>query len=665
MQAKPEDPGFVRKRGREDNGPITPVPLRLEMDTIQPSHRKTTEVREKVVILFAGDSGDGIQLTGSQFTDTNALFGNDVSTFPNYPAEIRAPQGTIAGVSGFQLHFGSVDVFTPGDQCDTLVVMNAAALKANLYKLKKGGTIIANSDGFDPKNLRLAGYKDDANPLVDHSLDNYMLHPVDITKLTRNALEDTSLGMKEKDRSKNMFVLGFIHWMYGRKLDRSRAFVMDKFKNKPDLLEANLRVLQAGYNFGDTSETFTTRYEVKPAPMPKGDYRNITGNQGVAIGLIAAAQKAGLELFYGSYPITPASDILHELSRNKHFGVKTFQAEDEIAAVCTAIGASYGGALGATASSGPGIALKTEALGLAVMLEIPLVVVNVQRGGPSTGMPTKTEQADLWQAIHGRNGEAPIPVLAASSPTDCFEMAYEAVKIAVEHMTPVMLLTDGYMANGAEPWRFPKAADLRPIKPPFATPREDHTGTEVADGTPSEAEAFLPYERDERGVRPWAIPGMKGLQHRIGGIEKEDKTGNISYDPKNHQLMVNLRAEKVAKIADTYRPIRLDSGPESGELLVVGWGSTYGAIRTAMVQLQTEGYSVAHVHLRHMFPMNKGLGPMLKRYKKVLVPEMNSGQLRQLLRADHLVDARGLNKVQGMPFTAEEIRNAALELLSK
>lgn len=635
------------------------------MDTIQPSHHKATEVREKVVILFAGDSGDGIQLTGSQFTDTNALFGNDVSTFPNYPAEIRAPQGTIAGVSGFQLHFGSVDVFTPGDECDTLVVMNAAALKANLHKLKKGGTIIANSDGFDPKNLRLAGYKDDANPLTDRSLDNYVLHPVDITKLTRNALEGTSLGMKEKDRSKNMFVLGFIHWMYGRKLDRSRAFVMDKFKNKPDLLEANLRVMQAGYNYGDTSETFTTRYEVKPAPMPKGEYRNITGNQGVAIGLIAGAQKAGLELFYGSYPITPASDILHELSRNKHFGVKTFQAEDEIAAVCTAIGASYGGALGATASSGPGIALKTEAIGLAVMLEIPLVVVNVQRGGPSTGMPTKTEQADLWQAIHGRNGEAPIPVLAASSPTDCFEMAYEAVKLAVEHMTPVMLLTDGYMANGAEPWRFPKADDLRPIKPPFATPREDYEDTEVADGEAPAPDAFLPYERDERGVRPWAIPGMKGLQHRIGGIEKEDKTGNISYDPHNHQLMVNLRAEKVNKIADTYRPIRLDSGPESGELLVVGWGSTYGAIRTAMVRLQTEGYSVAHVHLRHMFPMNKGLGPLLKRYKKVLVPEMNSGQLRQLLRAEYLVDAHGLNKVQGLPFKAEEIRNAVLELLSK
>jgi 2-oxoglutarate ferredoxin oxidoreductase subunit alpha len=640
------------------------------MDTIPKARTPNVEAREKVVILFAGDSGDGIQLTGSQFTDSNALFGNDVSTFPNYPAEIRAPQGTTAGVSGFQLHFGSVDVFTPGDMCDTLVVMNAAALKVNLHKLKKGGIIIANSDGFDGKNLRLAGYADEKNPLTDGSLDNYVLHPVDVTKLTRNALEGTTLGMKEKDRSKNMFVLGFIHWMYGRKIEGPEKFLEAKFKTKPELLEANRKVLRAGYNFGDTSETFTTRFEVKPAPMPKGTYRNITGNQGVAIGLIAAAQKAGLELFYGSYPITPASDILHELSRNKHFGVKTFQAEDEIAAVCAAIGASYGGALGATASSGPGIALKTEALGLAVMLEIPLVVVNVQRGGPSTGMPTKTEQADLWQAVHGRNGEAPIPVIAASSPTDCFEMAYEAVKTAVEHMTPVILLTDGYMANGAEPWRFPEAKDLRPIVPPFAKPRdtdEAEGGTlSAAEGRVlSEVEAFLPYARDERGVRPWAIPGMKGLQHRIGGIEKEDKTGNISYDPLNHQRMVDLRAEKVNMIADGFRPIRLDSGPESGELLIVGWGSTYGAIRTAALDLQKEGHSVAHVHLRHLFPFNKGLRGLLQRYRKVLVPEMNKGQLRQLLRAEFLVDAQGLNKVQGLPFTAQEIRNAVLELLAR
>ena len=621
-----------------------------------PVKTKTVEQRQNVVILFAGDSGDGIQLTGAQFTDTNALFGNDVSTFPNFPAEIRAPQGTLAGVSGYQLHFGSVEIFTPGDQCDVLVVMNAAALKANLTKLKKGGTIIANTDGFDKKNLRLAGYIDEVDPLTDGTLANFHLHSVDVTKLTRTALEGTTLGMKEKDRCKNMFVLGFINWMYSRENALTEGFLRKKFSKKPELLDANLKALLAGYHYGDTSETFTTRFEVKAAPMPKGTYRSITGNQGTALGLIAGAQKAKLDLFYGSYPITPASDILHELSRHKNFGVLTFQAEDEIAAIGSAIGASYGGALGVTASSGPGIALKTEAMGLAFMLEIPLVIVNVQRGGPSTGLPTKTEQADLWQAVHGRNGEAPIPVIAASTPIDCFEMAFEAVQIALEHMTPVILLTDGYIANGSEPWRFPEAKDLPEIKPNFIPSREA--------GTPGAAEAFLPYARDERGVRPWALPGQAGLQHRIGGIEKQDRTGNISYDPANHEKMVRLRAEKVAKIADRYKPIRLDSGPAEGELLIVGWGSTYGAIRTAALQLQQEGHSVAHVHIRHMFPFNKGLGPLLKKYKKVLIPEMNSGQLRQMLRAEFLVDAQGLNKIQGMPFTSEEIRASVLNILS-
>ena len=611
---------------------------------------KTVESRRNVVILFAGDSGDGIQLTGAQFTDTNALFGNDVSTFPNFPAEIRAPQGTLAGVSGFQLHFGSVEVFTPGDLCDVLVVMNAAALKANLHKLKQGGTVIANTDGFDKKNLRLAGYIDEADPLTDGTLAAYTLHSVDVTKMTRNALEGTTLGMKEKDRCKNMFVLGFINWMFSRDLANSERFLQQKFGKRPELLDANMRALKAGYHYGDTSETFTTRFEVKPAPMPKGTYRSITGNQGTALGLLAGAQKAKLDLFYGSYPITPASDILHELSRHKNFGVLTFQAEDEIAAIASAIGASYGGALGVTASSGPGIALKTEAMGLAFMLELPLVIVNVQRGGPSTGLPTKTEQADLWQAVHGRNGEAPIPVIAASTPIDCFEMAFEAVQIAVEHMTPVILLTDGYIANGAEPWRFPASKDLPAIKPNFIK-------------GPNHGDAFLPYLRDERGVRPWALPGQAGLQHRIGGIEKQDKTGNISYDPANHEKMVRLRAEKVARIADRFKPIRLDSGPPEGELLIVGWGSTYGAIRTAALNLQAEGHSVAHVHLRHLFPFNKGLGPLLRKYKRVLVPEMNSGQLRQLLRAEFLVDAQGLNKIQGMPFTSEEIQAAALNLL--
>jgi 2-oxoglutarate/2-oxoacid ferredoxin oxidoreductase subunit alpha len=614
------------------------------------SKPKPVEARQNVVILFAGDSGDGIQLTGSQFTDTNALFGNDVSTFPNFPAEIRAPQGTLAGVSGYQLHFGSVEIWTPGDQCDVLVVMNAAALKANLDKLEKGGTIIANTDGFDKKNLRLAGYLDEADPLTDGSLEDYRLHSVDVTKLTRAALEDTPLGMKEKDRCKNMFVLGFINWMYSRDNALTEGFLKKKFSNKADVLSANLKALLAGYNYGETSETFTTRFEVKAAPMPKGTYRSITGNQATALGLIAAARQAQLSLFYGSYPITPASDILHELSRHKNFDVITFQAEDEIAAISSAIGASYGGALGITASSGPGIALKTEAMGLAFMLELPLVIVNVQRGGPSTGLPTKTEQSDLWQAVHGRNGEAPIPVIAASTPIDCFDMAFEAVQIALEHMTPVILLTDGYIANGSEPWRFPSAKDLPAIKPPFVR-------------QPQRAEKFLPYLRDERGVRPWALPGQPGLQHRIGGIEKQDRTGNISYDPANHEKMVRLRADKVARIADRYRPIRLDSGPEKGDVLIVGWGSTYGAIRTAALQLQREGHSVAHVHLRHLFPFNKGLGPLLKNYKKVVVPEMNGGQLRQLLRAEFLCDAQGLNKIQGMPFTSEEVRAGVLNLL--
>ena len=621
----------------------------MSTTTLKP---KPVETRQNVVILFAGDSGDGIQLTGSQFTDTNALFGNDVSTFPNFPAEIRAPQGTLAGVSGYQLHFGSVEIFTPGDQCDVLVVMNAAALKANLSKLKKGGSIIANTDGFDKKNLRLAGIAEEEDPLTNGSLASYSLHSVDVTKLTRTALEGTTLGMKEKDRCKNMFVLGFINWMYSRENVLTEGFLQKKFARKPDVLDANMKALNAGYYYGETSETFSTRFEVKPAPMPKGTYRSITGNQGTALGLIAGAQKAKLDLFYGSYPITPASDILHELSRHKNFGVITFQAEDEIAAISSAIGASYGGALGITASSGPGIALKTEAMGLAFMLEIPLVIVNVQRGGPSTGLPTKTEQADLWQAVHGRNGEAPIPVIAASTPIDCFDMAFEAVQIALEHMTPVILLTDGYIANGSEPWRFPEAKSLPEIKPPFIPAREE-----------SSLEGFLPYLRDERGVRPWALPGQAGLQHRIGGIEKQDKTGNISYDPANHEKMVQLRAEKVAKIADRFKPIRLDSGPPEGELLVVGWGSTYGAIRTAALQLQAEGRSVAHVHVRHLFPFNRGLGPLLKKYKKVLVPEMNSGQLRQLLRAEFLVDAQGLNKIQGMPFTSEEIRAGILKLL--
>lgn len=611
-----------------------------------------TEDRKAVTILFAGDSGDGIQLTGSQFSDTNALFGNDISTFPNFPAEIRAPQGTLAGVSGFQLHFGSVEVFSPGDLCDVLVVMNAAALKASLSNLKRGGTIIANTDGFDKKNLRLAGYIDEQNPLKDLSLNQFRVIEIAVTQMTRETLKETDLGIKEKDRSKNMFVLGFICWMYSRSIERTIEFLTEKFSKKPDILESNIAVLKAGYNFGDTSETFTSRYDVKPAPLKKGTYRNIMGNQATAIGLIAGASKAGLELFYGSYPITPASDILHELARHKNFMVRTFQAEDEIAAICSSIGAAFAGGLGVTASSGPGIALKGEAIGLAVMLELPLVIVNVQRGGPSTGLPTKTEQADLLQAVNGRNGEAPLPVLAASSPSDCFEMAFEAVRIAVEHMTPVILLSDGYVANGSEPWRFPEADDLRKIKTQLANPKDFEPGE------------FLPYKRDERGVRTWATPGMKNLQHRIGGLEKEDETGAVSYDPDNHELMIKLREEKVRKVADSIPDQEIEVGESKGELLILGWGSTYGAIRTAVQAMRTDGVSVSHAHLNYIFPFPRNLGEILGNFKQVLIPELNRGQLRQLIRSEFLIDAVGLNKVKGMPLRSEEIQNAALKLLN-
>lgn len=613
--------------------------------------KETREHKKDVTILFAGDSGDGIQLTGSQFTNTSALFGNDISTFPNFPAEIRAPQGTIAGVSGFQLNFGSIEIFTPGDRCDVLVVMNAAALKANLNQLKIGGTIIANTSGFDRRNLKLAGYLDQRNPLEDNSLGKYRLIEVDVTKLTREALKESPLGVKEKDRSKNMFVLGFLYWMYNREMKPTEEFIRQKFARKPDLIESNIAVLRAGYNYGDTSETFTTRYEVKPAPMSKGSYRNVMGNQALALGLIAAAHKAKLGLFYGSYPITPASDILHELSRHKNFNVRSFQAEDEIAAVTSAIGASFAGNLGVTASSGPGIALKGEALGLACILELPLVVVNVQRGGPSTGLPTKTEQADLMQAFYGRNGEAPIPVLAASSPKDCFETAYEAVRIALQHMTPVFLLSDGYIANGAEPWMYPNSGDLKSIETALK-----HNVTD---------EPFLPYERDEKLVRSWAIPGVKGLEHRIGGLEKEDKTGNVSYDPENHQKMVELREEKIQKIADFIPEQNIDQGVDAAEVAILSWGSTYGAVKTAVKELLAEGEKVAHVHLRYIKPFPKNLESLLRTFNKVLVPELNSGQLVKIIRSEFLINAKPLNKVKGLPFSSIEIKEGVQELLSE
>lgn len=601
------------------------------------------EILQDVVIKFAGDSGDGMQLTGSQFTTNSALLGLDLATFPDFPAEIRAPQGTLPGVSGFQLRFSSDRVFTPGDICDVLVAMNAAALKVNLKALKKGGKIIANTDGFDTKNLRLANYPDGVNPLDDGSLSNYELIRMDVTKMTRESLKDAPLGMKEKDRAKNMFVLGFLYWMYGRDMNNTINFLKEKFSKKPDILDSNIKVLQAGYNYGDTTETFHTTYSVERAKMEPGSYRSIMGNQSLSLGLIAASQQSGLPLFLGSYPITPASDILHDLSKYKNFGVRTFQAEDEIAAITSAIGASYGGSLGVTTSSGPGIALKGEAMGLAVMLEIPLLIINIQRGGPSTGLPTKTEQSDLMQAYYGRNGECPMPVVSASTPADCFSAVYEAVRIAVQHMTPVMFLSDGYIANGAEPWRYPQTKDLPAIKVQFKTA--------LAEGE----EKYLPYQRDEKLTRPWAVPGTAGLEHRIGGLEKQNITGNVNYEPENHQLMVNIRQEKVDRIADYIPEQQLDSGPSSGKILVLGWGSTYGAIKSAVAVLQQQGHAVSHAHLRYIRPFPKNLGNILRNFEQVLIPEINNGQLIKIIRDVYLVDAKGYNKVMGVPITKTEL----------
>ncbi len=601
------------------------------------------EVVRDVVIKFAGDSGDGMQLTGSQFTNNTALLGIDLATFPDFPAEIRAPQGTLPGVSGFQLHFSSERIYTPGDQCDVLVAMNAAALKVNLKGLKKGGKIIVNTDGFDAKNLRLAGYPDGVNPLENDSLQNYSLVRMDVTKMTREALKDFTLGTKEKDRAKNMFVLGYLYWMYDRNLDSTINFLEEKFGKKEEILQSNIKALRAGYHFGDTSETFTTRFQVEKARMEPGTYRSIMGNQALAYGLIAAAQKSGLPLFLGTYPITPASDILHELSRYKNFGVKTFQAEDEIAGVTAAIGASYGGSLGVTSTSGPGMALKSEAMGLAVMLEIPLVIIDVQRGGPSTGLPTKTEQSDLLQAYYGRNGECPMPVIAACTPSDCFYAAFEAIRIAVQHMTPVILLSDGYIANGAEPWKFPQSVDLPAIEVTFKTELD------------SAEEKFLPYLRDEKLVRPWAVPGTPGLEHRIGGIEKQNGTGAVSYDPENHQIMVKVRQEKVDKIAEYIPEQTIDSGPSKGKILVLGWGSTYGTIKSAALELQKEGHAVSHAHIRYMRPFPRNLGHILEQFDTVLIPEINNGQLIKIIRDQYLIDAKGYNKTMGIPITKSEL----------
>ncbi len=604
---------------------------------------------EKIVVRFSGDSGDGMQLTGMQFTDTAALLGNDLSTFPEYPSEIRAPIGTIAGVSGFQVHFGSTEIFTAGDQYDVLVAMNAAALKVDLPRLKRGSIIIANTSGFDAKNLKLAGYPENYNPLEDTTLDNYIVHKIDITKLTKESLSHSGLGMKEMERSKNMFVLGLLFWMFDKPVDYTVNFIREKFVKKPEIADANINALQAGWNYGENTEIFTTQFKVAPAKLPPGTYRNITGNGATAIGLLAAAEKAHLPLFIGSYPITPATDILQELSKYKNNGVKTFQAEDEIAGICAAIGAAYAGQLAVTTTSGPGMALKTEAMGLATMLEIPLVIIDVQRGGPSTGLPTKTEQADLLMAMHGRHGEAPLPVLAAASPSDCFATAFEACQLAVEHMTPVILLSDGYIANGSEPWRFPSADDLQSIKSSFLKEKEDET--------------LLPYKRNEFLVRPWIKPGTKGLEHRIGGLEKQDGTGNVCYEPLNHEKMVQLRADKVKKIEDFIPLAKPDSSSEKAQLAVLSWGSTYGSVKTAVKELIAEGYDVAHIHLRHLNPFPKNLGELLHQYDKVLIPEMNSGQLLQLIRAKYLVPATGFSKVQGLPFTTQELKTKIIDLL--
>jgi 2-oxoglutarate ferredoxin oxidoreductase subunit alpha len=613
-----------------------------------PTHHKQTLVLEGATVRLAGDSGDGMQLAGGQLTNTSALAGNDVATFPDFPAEIRAPRGTQAGVSGFQVQFASEEIFTPGDTLNALVAMNPAALVTNISDLDKGGMLIVNSDTFEPKEFKLANLK--SNPLEDGTVAGYRLFKVPMTSLTRKAVEDLDLGgQKIADRCRNFFAMGLVFWLYGRSLDPTLRFIADKFGGKPEIALANERALRAGWNYGETTEAFGESYQVEKAKLPAGKYQNIMGNVALAWGLITAARLSKKEVFYGSYPITPASDILHELSKFKHFGVRTFQAEDEIAAVCASIGAAFGGALAITGTSGPGVALKAEGIGLAVMLELPLIVINVQRGGPSTGLPTKTEQADLLQAVYGRNGECPLPVLAARSPADCFYVAQEAWRIASRFMTPVMLLTDGYIANGAEPWRIPKFSDLEPIS--ITHP-----------GPASNGDAFHPYTRDELLARPWALPGTPGLMHRVGGLEKQDITGNVSYDPENHQHMVNTRAKKVENVAKVIAPQEV-AGPESGKLLVLSWGGTYGACTTAVTRCRAQGMSVAHAHLRWLFPFPRNLGEILGRYEKVLIPELNMGQLRMLIRSKYLVDAVGLNKVKGKPFAVAEVVQKIKELI--
>jgi 2-oxoglutarate/2-oxoacid ferredoxin oxidoreductase subunit alpha len=600
---------------------------------------KEVRTLEEATVRFCGDSGDGMQLAGSQFTNTSALVGNDIATFPDFPAEIRAPQGTLAGVSGFQVHFSSKDIFTPGDTVDALVAMNPAALATNLTDLRTGGILIVNSDAFEPKGLEQAGYEN--NPLEDGSLKQYRVHNVPMTKLTRASVEGLALSQKEKDRCRNFFAMGLVFWLYDRPLDPTLRYIDEKFGKKPEIAQANTAALKAGYHYGETVEAINTQFHVPKAKLAPGKYTSIVGNTALAYGLMTAARLSGKRLFLGAYPITPASSILEELAKHKNFDVLTFQAEDEIAAMTATIGAAFAGAMAVTASSGPGIALKGEGIGLAIITELPMIVINVQRGGPSTGLPTKTEQADLFQAVFGRNGECPMPVIAASSPSDCFEVAQEAWRIAVRYMTPVMLLTDGYIANGSEPWRIPKYSDLKKIEITHPGPQQN-------------GQAFLPYQRNERLARPWALPGTVGLEHRIGGLEKQDVTGNVSYDPANHQHMVNTRAAKVANIAGDIPPQKLD-GPATGDLLVLSWGGTYGACATATHVVQGKGKAVTHCHLRYLNPLPNDLEGILKRFKKVLIPELNMGQLRTIVRARYLVDAVGLNKVQGKPFSVAEV----------
>jgi 2-oxoglutarate ferredoxin oxidoreductase subunit alpha len=621
---------------------------------------KQVKQLDRVIIRFAGDSGDGMQLTGDRFTQETAAFGNDLVTLPNFPAEIRAPQGTLPGVSSFQVHFADHDILTAGDAPDVLVAMNPAALRANLGDLHKGATIIVDTHDFTARNLTKAGYTE--SPLDGDSLSEYALHTVDLTGMTVEAVKEFGLSRKDASRAKNMFALGLLSWMYGRPTDPTTAFLTKRFAKVPDIRDANLAAFKAGWNFGETTEAFAVQYEIKPAVMPPGTYRNITGNLALAYGLVAGGVQSGLPVFLGTYPITPASDILHELSKHKSFGVMTFQAEDEIAGVGAAIGASYAGHLGVTSTSGPGVALKSEAIGLAVMTELPLVVIDVQRGGPSTGLPTKTEQADLLQAMFGRNGEAPVPIVAPQSPGDCFAAAVEATRIAVTYRTPVLLLSDGYLANGSEPWRVPTVDELPAIDPAFAT-EKNHTTTGPDDTVVSE---FWPYLRDEKTLaRPWAIPGTPGLEHRIGGLEKGDGHGNISYDPANHDFMVRTRQAKVDRIAESIPLVEVDDPSGEAKVLVLGWGSTYGPIGAGVRRVRKAGYHVAQAHLRHLNPFPSNLGEVLKGYDKVLVPEMNLGQLSLLLRAKYLVDAVGYNHVRGLPLKATELAHAIGELVGQ